>query len=445
MKVLCIIPPVIPSYFNAGHHLPVFQVAAYLRGSGMGSDVTCIDAAAVHRTWKDVCDLLVRKFDVIAVMNDFDQVDTFRRFCDYARRLSPSSKLVTFGRLSKQIPGFFERFGFDGIVESGDYEAGVLGFLRVARGDADHAPGVRLRAGGAYTSPVAGRYLSADEWHLPDVREIPYRQYEQLYRNDLNKFCGIPERCELVVPVARGCPIGCSFCDVPSMQGTKERRLSVARTLEYIEASFASAPFEYVSFYAPTFTLDKPWVRELCRALVAMGSPYPWKCVTTLAHLGDELIELMAKSGCVRISVGLETLDPQAFKALPMIKRDSKASFEHVAERCAKHGIELNCFVILGLPGDTYEGVAATVEHVLRHGARVRPTIYTPYHLLRDDMAEHEVSQFNRQLLVEESAAPELAERCHELFHANDADRATTVMSRIPVHTHKPPVVSLVR
>jgi hypothetical protein len=124
-----------------------------------------------------------------------------------------------------------------------------------------------------------------------------------------------------------------------------------------------------------------------------------------------------------------------------MIKRDSKASFEHVARLCAQHGIELNCFVILGLPGDTYEGVAATVEHVLRHGARVRPTIYTPYHLLRDDMAEHEVSWFNRQLLLEESAAPEVAQRYHELFHANEADRATAVMSRIPVHASMPRVV----
>ena len=34
MKILCLVPPYVPSYFNAGHHLPVFQVAAYLREKG---------------------------------------------------------------------------------------------------------------------------------------------------------------------------------------------------------------------------------------------------------------------------------------------------------------------------------------------------------------------------------------------------------------------------
>ena len=33
MKVLLLIPPYIPSYFNAGHHLPVFQVGAYSRAT----------------------------------------------------------------------------------------------------------------------------------------------------------------------------------------------------------------------------------------------------------------------------------------------------------------------------------------------------------------------------------------------------------------------------
>src|SRR5205823_493943 len=125
-------------------------------------------------------------------------------------------------------------------------------------------------------------WLSPTEWVLPDVREIPYLHYEILYRDDRNKFCGIPQRRELVVPVARGCPVGCDFCDVPSMQGLRERRISVERTVRYIRDCFAEHPFEYVAFYAPTFTLSKSWVHELCDALIAEQRPYPWKCATTM-------------------------------------------------------------------------------------------------------------------------------------------------------------------
>ena len=85
---------------------------------------------------------------------------------------------------------------------------------------------------------------------------------------------------ELVVPVARGCPVGCSFCEVPTVFGKRERRLSITSTLTYIRKSFAAAPFDYVSFYAPTFTLDHAWVRALCGELRA--APVPWKCCTTI-------------------------------------------------------------------------------------------------------------------------------------------------------------------
>ncbi len=439
MKTLCIIPPSVPSYFNAGHHLPVFQVGAYLRAQGLSNDVVCMDGAVMNMTWKDVCKLLRREYDVIAVMNDFDQVDTFRRFTYYVKQLSPQAKLVTFGRLSKQVPQFFQQYEFDGIVASGDYEAGVAEFIRVLKGQQTQAAGVYLRSDG-YREPQVGTFLPSDEWALPNIDEIPYEAYDNMYADDLQKFCGIPQRRELVVPAVRGCPIGCDFCDVPSMQGKKERRLPVAEAIGYIEDAFRRAKFEYVSFYAPTFTLNKQWVRDLCDELIARGSPYPWKCVTTLGHLNEELVELMAKSGCIRVSIGLETLDNGAFRSLPKIKQDSEAALKNMCRVFERVGIELNCFVILGLPGDSYEGVEYTVRTVLEHNARVRPTIYTPYHLIRGDMDEFEIGKFNRQILLEGIVEPQLATKYHDLFHANPEDRATQVMEQIP--TRRPPAMT---
>ncbi|MDD9140044.1 MAG: hypothetical protein NQ127_03970 [Candidatus Cardinium sp.] len=61
MNILCIIPPYIPSYFNAGHHLPIFQVAAYLRHKTHHT-VDTVDAAALNFHWKDVCDLLIKGY-----------------------------------------------------------------------------------------------------------------------------------------------------------------------------------------------------------------------------------------------------------------------------------------------------------------------------------------------------------------------------------------------
>ena len=101
---------------------------------------------------------------------------------------------------------------------------------------------------------------------MADVNEIPYQAYNNMYKNDLNKFCGIPHRQELVVPAVKGCPVGCAFCDVPFMQGKKERRMPVDDVVAYIEDAFNKQPFEYFTFYAPTFTLNYDWVNELTKS-----------------------------------------------------------------------------------------------------------------------------------------------------------------------------------
>jgi len=432
MKVLVIIPPYIPSYFNAGHHLPIFQVGAYLRKNRLAHEVVCIDAAALNYTWKDVCDLLTHKFDVILALNDFDAIDGFERFIVYATRLQSQAKLGTFGRLSKQIPQFFFRFGLDWIASDGDYEATASAMVTAAgSASCESLPGIWTNKSGQYLPPVAGLFLEPEAWEFPDVEEIPYQAYDRLYANDLNKFCGIPDRRELVVPVARGCPIGCFFCDVPAMQGRRERRVSVDRVVSYIEHAFHANPFEYVSFYAPTFTLDPNWVHALCSRMKSLTQRYPWKCVTTPTHLDAALVREMAEAGCVRISVGLETLDPQGLSTLPKSKRSSQERLEVLAAQCRDVGAELNCFVILGLPGDSLQGVEYTVQQVLKSGARVRPTIYTPYHLLRADMTPAEVSAFNRQLFVDNAHLAQDESAYYQLCYANPHDRSTRVMDRV--------------
>jgi anaerobic magnesium-protoporphyrin IX monomethyl ester cyclase len=173
---------------------------------------------------------------------------------------------------------------------------------------------------GEYSCSAPGVFLSPEAWKLPDVTEIPYDAYDKLYRDDLNKFCGIPDRRELVVPVARGCPIGCSFCEIPAQQGLHERRLPVQLVIDYIGQASIFRRFDYVSFYAPTFTLRRDWVERLCSQLSSLHRRLRWKCVTTLWHLDEDLIRHMAESGCIRISVGLETLSPRAEAKLPKVK-----------------------------------------------------------------------------------------------------------------------------
>ncbi|WP_329060206.1 B12-binding domain-containing radical SAM protein [Streptomyces sp. NBC_01429] len=413
--VLVIWPPHVPSYFNAGHHSPLYMVAGHLRRQpGTGRVDTC-EAGTLSMNWKGVGDLLYQgSYDVIAVMNDFDAVDGLARFTEYARVLSPQSRLITFGRLSSLNPGYFRQFDLDAVVQSGDYETGVALYVNsLVKSGPEIAPvagfpGVAVRGGEGWLEPDGrGQRLAPEEWSLPDVDEIPYQDYDRFYAKDEHKFCGIPFRRELVVPAARGCPVGCEFCEVPEIFGLRERRMPVDAVIDYIRDSYARHPFEYVAFYAPTFTLDRRWVRELCERFIEGPVSPQWKCATTIHHLGEELVALMGRAGCVRISVGLETLEPDGQDGLPRNKRIEEERFGTLARWCDAAGIELNAFVIVGLPGTTIEGTSRTFEFARSLGARVRPTMYTPFHEMTADMTTHEVARFNRQLISGKAVSAE--------------------------------------
>ncbi|MFF5468219.1 B12-binding domain-containing radical SAM protein [Streptomyces achromogenes] len=416
LRVLVIWPPQILSYFNAGHHNLLYSVAGYLRRLPDVGRVDTLDASVESLTWKEVGDRLHQGgYDVVAISNDLDGVDGLTRFTTYARQLAPNARLVTFGRLSGMRPELFTGFDLDAIVGPGDYEPAVAAYVR-AVGDGGPprpgtVPGVWLRTDGEWTPPTApGAVLTAADWVMPDVTEIPYGAYDWLYRDDRNKFCGIPGRRELVVPAARGCPVGCAYCEVPAVFGRPDRRASVEQVVAYIEESFATLPFEYVAFYAPTFTLDRSWTTRLCERLVERGARYPWKCATTVHHLDEELVALMGRSGCVRVSVGVETLAESGHPALPRLKRKGEDDVEALAAWCERAGIELNCFVIVGLPGTTVADAEAAVARVRAVGGRVRPTMYSPHELLHPGMTADAISLHNRQILPD-AAVPDPAER----------------------------------
>ena len=398
MNVLIMNAPHVPSYFNAGHHWPIFETAAYLRRLGNGVQVDCMDAGALIFTWKEIGDRLFSgKYDLIAVMLDFDTSDNLERLLRYIRELSPESKLIFFGRLCKRIPDFFQQYEVDAIVFHGDDESGVSQYLRFLR-DANHKPsGCMIRESGAWHQ-YAGEYLPSDEWAFPDLDEIPFRAYYRLYLNEANKFCGLPRKRELVAHVSRGCPFACPFCDVWEMQGKQDRRLTPKRLVSYIRSAMRTGRFDYVSMYSPVFTLSPVWTEEFCDRMRL--NPSAWKCVTTAACLSPSMISKMARAGCVRISIGVESLYYSDVNApVPQAKRCDEEMFGRIAVRCAEERVELNCFIMLGVPGTSTSDCLRTVRKLREYGVRIRPTAYTPYHEMRGEMKLADIGKFNRQLL----------------------------------------------
>jgi hypothetical protein len=119
---------------------------------------------------------------------------------------------------------------------------------------------------------------------LPDVREIPYYAYDRLYARERNRFCGLPGRRELVVPVAGGCPRPLRLLGGAAARAVTGAAASGRAGGRVHPGQPGEAKFDYVAMYAPTFTLGPGAVR---------GPPgarsVSWKCTTTIQQLGRPL------------------------------------------------------------------------------------------------------------------------------------------------------------
>lgn len=133
-----------------------------------------------------------------------------------------------------------------------------------------------------------------------------------------------------VIPIAtsRGCPFACKFCSVVPMFGREMRFKSVARVMEEIRNALKNNP-RHIFFIDDNAAANKKRFKEICRAIISSNFSFNWSAQVRTDILKDpELIQLMARAGCINVFIGFESIDPQT-----LIAYDKKQEVNE-SERC---------------------------------------------------------------------------------------------------------------
>ena len=165
-----------------------------------------------------------------------------------------------------------------------------------------------------------------------------------------------PKDPEIWVPVQtrRGCPLACSYCSTPELEGTELRMRSPALVVEHI-ARVAEAGFHKLYFVDNTFNLPPSYALELCRQLAESRLGLSWRCILYPHQVDEDLAAAMARAGCVEVSLGFESGCPRVLRA--MNKRFQPEEVREISQRLVAHGIRRMGFLLLGGPGETKESV----------------------------------------------------------------------------------------
>ncbi len=167
-------------------------------------------------------------------------------------------------------------------------------------------------------------------------------------------------REELWVPfqTRRGCPMCCSYCSTPLIEGDFIRRQSVAAAVANLKA-YAAAGYKRFFFVDNTFNLPPSYAEALCDAIIEAGLDIAWQAIIYPVRINPRLAKKMARAGCVGAGLGFESGSPGILRALN--KRFSLEDVRHTATVLADQGISRMGFLLLGGPGETRETVEESI------------------------------------------------------------------------------------
>ena len=164
---------------------------------------------------------------------------------------------------------------------------------------------------------------------------------------------------------SRGCPAACTFCsnDVTGRKFRYRSARSVAAEVALLRDRFALPAF---SFFDDSFAVGKRRVRELCDAIVGVGTPSYWTCTAHPAHLDRDVLADMHRAGCTGLDIGMESADPGM-----LVRIGKGVTVERVLDVLGwarDLGIHTVVNLMFGWPDETDAELAATIDFLDRAG-----------------------------------------------------------------------------
>ena len=189
---------------------------------------------------------------------------------------------------------------------------------------------------------------------LADLDELPFP--------DLDLIAGHERLQTTPIMTSWGCPFACNFCSVTAMFGRRYRIRSAESVIAEIEAKRPQRIF----FYDDNFAADRKRLKRLLEMMIERDLVIPWTAqVRTDVARDPELLDLMRRSGCHIVYLGLESVDQATLDAFE--KSQTVADIVESIDTLHAYDIRSHGMFVLGADPDTTQTVRDTVSFCLEH------------------------------------------------------------------------------
>lgn len=259
--------------------------------------------------------------------------------------------------------------------------------------------------------------------------KTPLPKYELLLNKKIGNF--------LPVQAGRGCPKTCSFCSVHCLYRGQYLKRSIPEVIRDIK-KVKELGFKQFLLLDDNIFSNREYAIELCAEIKKLKMHWMTQCSIDIAR-DEELLKIIASSGCYVLSFGLESISEESLKAMNKGWADPDKYAEQI-KIIRKHGIDISTEMVVGADGDTLESIRHTAKFISDNRIAVpRFYILTPIPGTKyfDEMQEqgriynHDIYSYNgcEAVHVPKNMTPEeLTQAYWELY--NDVYKMKNIIKR---------------
>lgn len=179
---------------------------------------------------------------------------------------------------------------------------------------------------------------------------------------------------QAVFEATRSCAHDCEFCVAPAAWGRKQYQ----KPIDWVIEDIRRVGEKKIIFIDLNLISDKHYAKALFQALIPLNVQWFGLSTVLIGH-DDELMTLMARSGCKGLLLGLETVSEES---LQDAKKQFNASvgYKKLISDLHDLGISIQGCFVFGLDHDTPDVFDATVEFAVDAGIDLpRFSVLSPF------------------------------------------------------------------
>jgi radical SAM superfamily enzyme YgiQ (UPF0313 family) len=193
---------------------------------------------------------------------------------------------------------------------------------------------------------------------FPDLKDIPSPRFDLL---DLGRTA---EKVYYPVLTSKGCPNHCEFCFVPELFGGRLRTRPLEDVVRDVKAIVDNTNSRKINFVDDNVIGHRKYAKRLFKEIAPFKIKWAGECTLDIAD-DPELLDLAAKSGCIQLSVGMESINE---KSLAEVGKSANlvANYPDQIRKIQEKGIVLATNIMFGFDHDSIESLLHTPEMLIR-------------------------------------------------------------------------------